>query len=240
MFERTPPSEPDLAPTVGLVDQFDHATGDADRRFDRLFARPVWQGRRVEDQDRIDVGRIIEFATALLAERDARKPHRLSYAPLADRGGDRAIERTIREIAERARDDFERRTREIGKRHRERDQLTLLTQRAHDILIRARDALGLGQHDLKAFAPKAVGYGRMTAQKPPQEGGMGFGERDRPIKKARIQGHTHFRIGAWQAKGRNSAPLPTFYEHGQCKSGYPVPALGYATAAGAGRGSRSA
>src|SRR5439155_13016047 len=50
--------------------QRDDPLPDADRGLTRLLAGTAGQRRGVEQEDRVDVGRIIELAAAMLAERD--------------------------------------------------------------------------------------------------------------------------------------------------------------------------
>jgi hypothetical protein len=129
-----------------LLQQFDDPPRIAHRRLDRLFLPAVRQRCGIEQQDRIDVRRIIELAAALLAEceRDHAGGGHVRHT-LADRGGDGAIERTIGEIAQRARDGFERSPGQIGQRHRQRDRLPFPPQRARRIGIVGGRRFGPGE-----------------------------------------------------------------------------------------------
>src|SRR3546814_3908062 len=65
------------------------APRDPHCRLVRFLARPVRQRLGVEQQDRIDIRRIIEFVAALLAERDRGEAHRLGVGrALGDRGSE--------------------------------------------------------------------------------------------------------------------------------------------------------
>ena len=66
------------------------------------------QPRRVEQQQQIDVGRIIELAAAQLAHRDHRDPVGLGAGDaLVDRGRERAVDRLVGEIGQMPGDVFE-------------------------------------------------------------------------------------------------------------------------------------
>ena len=91
--------------TIARLQDFDDAPSDPHRRFLGHFTRATREGGGVEQQNRIDIGGIVEFATALLAQRDRGEPARLRVrCPLRDRRADRGVERMIGEIRQRTRD----------------------------------------------------------------------------------------------------------------------------------------
>ena len=93
----------DIAVAITRLKQLDDALADPHRRLLGLLARLQRQGRGIEQEDRIDVRRIIEFAATLLAERDRGKAERLGAGcPLLDRGPDRSVERMVGEPGQRA------------------------------------------------------------------------------------------------------------------------------------------
>lgn len=66
-----------IAIAIARLQQLDDTLGDPHRRLFRLLTGAVRQRFRVEQQDRIDVGRIVKLATALLAQRDRDEAARL-------------------------------------------------------------------------------------------------------------------------------------------------------------------
>ena len=63
----------DIAVVGPLLHQLDEPPAIAHRRLARLVARAPRQGRGIEQQDEVDVGRIVELAAAELAQRQDRK-----------------------------------------------------------------------------------------------------------------------------------------------------------------------
>ena len=130
-----------IAVAVARLEQFHHAPPDPDRGVDRLLARLGRQGFGVEQQDRIDIRRIIELAAPLFAERDRGEADRRgARRALLDRGTDRAIERGIGEIGQhpRHRGEIER-ARKIADRRGQRQPPPRQPQRlAHRPLAERR------------------------------------------------------------------------------------------------------
>ncbi|MCY1172320.1 hypothetical protein D9M73_124530 [compost metagenome] len=90
-----------VAITIARLQDFHHALADANGRFFRCFARAAREGYGVEQEDRVDVRRIVELAAALLAQRDCDKTLRGGIGgPFRDGGGNRGIERAIGEIGQ--------------------------------------------------------------------------------------------------------------------------------------------
>jgi len=99
----------DIAVGGPFLQQFDQPAPDSDRGFASVIARAPRQGFGIEQQQQIDVGRIIEFAAAELAHGDDREPMDFGVGhPLADRGLDRAVDCAVGEAAEQTGDGFER------------------------------------------------------------------------------------------------------------------------------------
>ena len=97
-----------IAVAVARLEQLDHPPPDPHRRFLRHLARAARQRFGVEDQDRVDIGRIVEFAAALLAQRNGGQPARFGTGGALGNGRcDRPVERGIGEVAEQARDPSE-------------------------------------------------------------------------------------------------------------------------------------
>ncbi len=93
----------DIAVLGPLLQNLDQPPADAHRRLPGIVARAPGQGRRVEQQQQVDVGRIIELAAAELAHGDDREAARLGVRhPLRDRGRDRLVDRPIGEIGQQA------------------------------------------------------------------------------------------------------------------------------------------
>ena len=75
-FRRRPQAQVDpgdIAVMGPLLHQLDEPPAIADRRFARLVARPARQVSGIEQQDQVDVGRIVELAAAELAQREDGK-----------------------------------------------------------------------------------------------------------------------------------------------------------------------
>ena len=93
---RRPQAEVDaqhIAVAVTCLEQFDDALADPHGGGFGFLARAERQGVRIVDQDRIDIRRIIEFATPLFAKRDRGEPARFGAGrALFDRGADRGVE----------------------------------------------------------------------------------------------------------------------------------------------------
>ena len=116
----------------------DHPPRDAHRRFVGIVARPARQRRGVEDQDRVDVGRIVEFVAAELAERDHRQPARRLVGDALGKGsGERGVAGRIGkggQMPRRRRDVML--ARQVAEREQQRDPPAPLAQAAHDVVAR--------------------------------------------------------------------------------------------------------
>ena len=91
----------DIAILGTLLEQFDHSPSDPHRRFPRIVAWPARERLGVEQQDEINIGRIIQFAAAQFAQRQHRETGRaFARTALLDRGGQRAVDRVVGEIGQ--------------------------------------------------------------------------------------------------------------------------------------------
>ncbi len=113
----------DIAVGSPLLQQLDHPPRNAHRRLAGIVALAFRQGLGVEQQEQVDVGRIIELAAAELAHGDHGKAGRLGVGhPLADRGSERAMDRAVGEGGEQLGHRFERELAgEIAERDRQRE-----------------------------------------------------------------------------------------------------------------------
>ena len=142
--------------TIGVarLQQFDDAAPDPHRGLLRLFTHTAWHCRRVEDEDWVDIRRIIEFAASLLAEGERREAARLGvWRALQDRSADGGVERVIGEIGEmlRHRGEVEQ-AGEIADGDRQRDRSPFQPQPTRDRQCRI-DAREIGD-DRTAFDPR--------------------------------------------------------------------------------------
>ena len=80
----------DIALRVPFLEQLDQPVADPQRPLPRLLARLQRQGRRIVEEEEVDVGRIIELAAAMLAERDDREAARRLVRRALGEGGGRA------------------------------------------------------------------------------------------------------------------------------------------------------
>ena len=109
--------------------------GIALRCFASIFPLPARQGGRVIQQDRINVGAVIEFARALFAQRDGEEPGklRIGQSPRYRRahGGIKCI---ISKIAQLAHHSLQRkRACQIAHAQSEREDIALEPQRGGNI-----------------------------------------------------------------------------------------------------------
>src|SRR5206468_9805440 len=120
---------------IALMEQFDELLADPHRRLARLLARAAREGGGIEQEERIDIGGIIELAAAMLAERDDREAaRRLARRALLDRGGERAFEAAVGEIGERGGQPLESdQTCKIADPERRRQRISLAPQRCGEI-----------------------------------------------------------------------------------------------------------
>ena len=117
---------------------FDHPPRDPHRRLIGVVARAARHGVGIEDQDRVDVRRIVEFVAAELAERNDGNPaRRLSGDALGKGCGQRRVAGGIGkggEVARRCRHIML--TRQIAEREQQRRAPPPPAQRGHDVIIR--------------------------------------------------------------------------------------------------------
>ena len=79
------------------------------RRLARFVADPAWQQFGIVEQDRIDVGRVVKLARAVLAQRQREEARRLGTGhTLGNCRGDSAAERAVGELAELGHDPGQR------------------------------------------------------------------------------------------------------------------------------------
>ena len=159
-----------IAVAVARLEQLGRAPGDLDRRLVRRLPLAVRQRRAIEQQDRVHIGRIVELAAALLAERDRHEPlRRRARGPLLDRGADRHVERTVREGAEQPRHP----TQVIGagkvaQRHQQRDAPPLDPQPPRDPHVGIVDACVRK----RIVRPCAVEQRRLQLEQPGKKRGV--------------------------------------------------------------------
>ena len=84
----------DIAVGGALLQQLDHPPADAHRRLAGIVALALRQGLGVEQQEQVDVGRIIELAAAELAHGDHGKAVRLGVGHALARSRQRALDRS--------------------------------------------------------------------------------------------------------------------------------------------------
>jgi len=97
----------DVTVLRALLKQFDKSAADPDRCFPSVFSRPVREGLRIEQKQKVYVRREVELATSELAQRDDGEPTRsLSRNALSDRSVDGSIDRVISKIGELRSDSF--------------------------------------------------------------------------------------------------------------------------------------
>ncbi|PAV68544.1 hypothetical protein WR25_00345 [Diploscapter pachys] len=159
-----------IAIAIARLQQLDDTLGDPHRRLFRLLTGAVRQRFRVEQQDRIDVGRIVKLATALLAQRDRDEAARLlPRGTLRNRGTDRAIERCVGEICQGVCDRGEiERPGKIADRHRQRQRPPIQPQLPCDWHIR----MGAGESQVDLPRRQSLRQHRLTVEQQRQEGRM--------------------------------------------------------------------
>ena len=90
-----------IAVRIARLQKLDHTATDTDRGVDRLLVVARGQRARIEQEDRIDVRRIVQLPAALLAKRDRREAGGGRVRrPFANRGADRLVQRHVREVSE--------------------------------------------------------------------------------------------------------------------------------------------
>ncbi len=123
--------------TLGSLrgERLDHAPRDPLRSFARLIAFAAGQQRGIEEQDRIDVGAIVQLARTLLAERERGKAGGLGLGhAVADRIGNRCVERAVGKIAQLAHNPLERKSpREVPDPDGESERQPLAPQCGWDV-----------------------------------------------------------------------------------------------------------
>ncbi|KGB56512.1 hypothetical protein FG95_02304 [Sphingopyxis sp. LC363] len=135
----------------------DHAPCDPHRRLVGVVARTARQRFGVEDQDRVDVRRIIEFVAAEFAECDHRQPARLFVRYALGKGGrERGIACRIGEFGQepRRRRDIML-ARQIAEREQQRHPPAPLPQRAHDVVVARRRRRDVGERRVGSVREEA-------------------------------------------------------------------------------------
>ena len=94
----------DIAVGSPLLQQFDHAPTDAHRRFRRVVALAPRHGGGIEQDQQVNVGRVIQFAAAELAQRENRDALDLcARNALRQRCFERLLDGRVREIGQKPR-----------------------------------------------------------------------------------------------------------------------------------------
>ncbi len=164
---------------VARLEQLDHPPRDPHRRLARLLAGAARERVRIEQEHRIDVGRIVELTRPLLAERDRDEADRLgSRRPLGDRGPDRQIERMVGEISQRGGDGGQVvRPGQVGEGDQQRQPATREAQSPR----RGRILIGLGEDRHRPAGDHVVDGRGIAFDQVGQEGRTGPRARDRPF-----------------------------------------------------------
>ena len=166
----------------GLGQDPHRLAGIALRRFARLVALPAGQRFGIVDQDRIDVGAVIELARAMFAKRQTDHPVRLRPRHAArDGGGDRGVERTVgkgRKLAHHA-VEIEP-ARQVSDRQRSCQRQPLAPEGDAGILERLARRLGLEQRRFDIARLQQRFQIRQALQRARQEGRM----RMRPCERS--------------------------------------------------------
>ena len=125
----------DIAVLGPLLQQLDQTPADPHCRFPGLIAGAPRQSLGIEQQQQVDIRRIIELAAAELAHGDDRKALWLGIGnAFSDRCGDGPVDRRIGEAGQQPRHCFERElSGEIAKRDRERESVTLAAKLGSEI-----------------------------------------------------------------------------------------------------------
>lgn len=109
----------DIAVLSPLLQQLDDPPADPDGRFASIFARTTRHRRRIEQQQQVDVGRIVELAAAELAHGDYCETGGSCVGhAFGEGGGDGLVDSLVRKVRKKSRDPLERQlARKIPQRH---------------------------------------------------------------------------------------------------------------------------
>lgn len=155
---RAKPEIDTLHVSVGgpLLQQLYDPPPDAHGRFAGLVTRSPRQRIGIEQQQQINVGRVIELVAAELTHGDDRKGRWFGIRNAFANGRfDGAIDRRIGEVGQQPRDVLQRKlTRKVPERHRKRESVALPTKFRLQILgfCRKREFRGSG----RAVAPEDI------------------------------------------------------------------------------------
>ncbi len=102
-----------------LLEELDQPASDPNRGLAGVVALPARQGCGVEQEQEVDVGRIIELVATKLAHRDDGEAHRFGVRyPLGDRGGNSLIDRAVGKVGKKRSYFLERQlSRKIAESH---------------------------------------------------------------------------------------------------------------------------
>ena len=94
----------DVAVLGSLLEKLNNPSPNSDGRFTGVVPRSARQPLRIEQQQQVDIGGIVELVAAKLAHRDHRKTLRIGVRhPLGDRGVDRLVDGAIGEVRKQLR-----------------------------------------------------------------------------------------------------------------------------------------
>ncbi len=121
-----------------LLEQLDHPPADADGRLSDIVAHALRQAVRIEQQQQVDVGRVIEFAAAELSHRDHREAIRRGLGrALRDCSAHRSVDCLVGEVRQRPSHVLQRPfTREVAERRNERQSQALAPNLGFDRVSR--------------------------------------------------------------------------------------------------------
>ena len=167
----------DIALASDMAERFHQRARDPLRRLARIVAGSPGKQMRIIEQDRVDIGAVVQFARAVLAQRQGDEPGRLGIGhPAADRIGDGGIHSPVGKGGEFGSDPGERkRARQIADRQRQRQRHPLAPQGDRDIIRARARGFGPGQRLLPLARRQQVGEIGHAVHRPRKKRRVGLG-----------------------------------------------------------------
>ena len=174
-FRRGAQSEVDslhIAVRSPPLEKLDQASADAHRRFSRIIEFAPRKGLGIEQEEKVDVRRIIELAAAELTHGDNREPFRIGVRnAISDRASKCAIDRRVGKVRQQPGRLLKRQfSGEIAERHGERQPRPLPPKLVLDIFCRGFKGEARGRRS--SVREESVGDLRKCLDSGPQERGM--------------------------------------------------------------------
>jgi len=177
------------------LQQFDQATADPDSRFPRVVAFAARQPFRIEQQEQVDVGRIIELAASELAHGDDGESVRLCAGnSLLNGCSNGSPDRLVSEIGQQTSRLLKRKlTRQVAKGNCESELGASAAERVFDI-VRLNRQRAFRRRD-RAFVEEALDDLGMRSASFAQEGRKSLCPIDGVVPGAQRNDPTHYGAG---------------------------------------------